>query len=54
MDHTLPSDPQALLAASWETFEPCYLDLQKREVTPQTLSAWLADWSYLADHVQEL
>jgi oligoendopeptidase F len=43
-----------LLESSWTTFEPHYQDLQSRSLSESTVQEWLADWSRVADHVEEL
>jgi oligoendopeptidase F len=54
MINQLPSSPQAILSSNWTVFEPFYQSLQKHELTQDSVQSWLADWSSLADCIQEM
>ncbi|MDQ7030662.1 MAG: M3 family metallopeptidase [Ardenticatenia bacterium] len=53
MSMNLPCDPNVVLNWTWEDVAPYYQDLQRRPLTAETVEAWLADWSALADHLSE-
>jgi oligoendopeptidase F len=54
MFETLPATPQAILASTWATFEPFFQSLQQRELQPDSIQGWLADWSRLASCIFEM
>ena len=49
-----PATPAALAAWTWPEIAPHYQRLGGASLTAETLPAWLADWSALAEHVDEL
>ena len=51
--HTLPVSTDEILAASWETIEPFYLALLGQTLHADNLQSWLADWTRIADTVNE-
>jgi oligoendopeptidase F len=50
----LPSQADEIMDWTWEDFSHHYDDLLERPVLDETLDAWLADWSRLADWTDEL
>ena len=54
MDFTyLPTNAEAILAMTWQDYEPYYNDLASRKLDASTIDAWLDDWSALASCVDE-
>lgn len=54
MFETLPASVQDVLDWDWPRFQAYADDLLSREITPQKLEAWLADWSRWGALVGEL
>jgi oligoendopeptidase F len=54
MQFSLPSDVKSLCQWDWSKFEPQYKDLAKVSLTPGNVEQWLADWSRVAEAVDEL
>jgi oligoendopeptidase F len=54
MHNNFPSTTEALLKWSWTDMEPCYKDLQERELTPENVNQWLKDWSTLSRNIYEI
>ena len=50
---TLPANAVDFANWTWEQVEPYYTELSARNLSPQTISAWLADWSHLTALVIE-
>lgn len=42
-----PTSVEQIEATAWTSFQPYFNELQQRELTPQTVRQWLADWSRL-------
>lgn len=53
MFETLPKSSDEVMEWTWEQFAPYVDDLQARELTDETVHAWLADWTRLSDLIQE-
>jgi oligoendopeptidase F len=51
--NSLPTDADAILAMTWQDYEPFYNDLESRALDVSTIDAWLDDWSALACCVDE-
>ncbi len=49
-----PASAKELLEWDWSNFEPIYKELTSRPLTHQSLDSWMADWSRLTEHVDEL
>jgi oligoendopeptidase F len=49
----LPSDAKSILTMTWADYEPCFQELEIRELTAASIQAWLDDWSILAATVDE-
>ena len=49
-----PKTAKELLTWEWSNFEPIYQELASRSLTAQTLDAWMADWSRLTEHIDEM
>ena len=54
MLQNLPSTASTLIDWTWAEIEPHYRDLDSRALTAETADAWLADWSKLGEHLEEL
>lgn len=54
MPNDYPSSPSALLRWSWPEIEPYYHDLEGRPLRHASVDSWLADWSRLAEHLEEM
>jgi oligoendopeptidase F len=54
MLHKLPATPEQLLAWTWPDIEPYYRELLARPLAAVNLEEWLADWSRVSEHVNEL
>jgi oligoendopeptidase F len=50
----LPSNPQVLVDWTWPEIEPYYKDLEARSLSAASMEAWLADWSKLGEHIEEM
>jgi len=50
---SLPTNAQAILAMTWQDYEPYYDDLASRKLDATTINTWLDDWSALASCVDE-
>jgi len=50
---TLPTDPQSILAMTWEDYAPFYNNLEARTLEESSIEAWLDDWSGLAACIDE-
>ena len=50
---TLPKNAIEFMRWPWEQIEPYYRHLEGRRLTAGTVSAWLADWSLLAELLYE-
>jgi len=50
----LPTTPEQLLAWTWPDIEPYYQELLSRPLDGASLKEWLADWSGVSEHVDEL
>jgi oligoendopeptidase F len=53
MFDTLPATAQAFMDWRWSQIEPYYQSLESRELTAESVAAWLADWTQLGEHIQE-
>lgn len=42
-----PTSVEQIEPTRWETFQPYFVELQERPLTPATIRQWLADWSRL-------
>ena len=49
----LPNDIQEFSKWKWAQIEPYYTRLREIEITPQSVNAWIADWSQLASLLDE-
>jgi oligoendopeptidase F len=49
----LPADPAELMSWTWTEIEPHYADLERLELTPGTVSTFIARWSALQDRLEE-
>jgi len=54
MPKVYPASPSALLRWTWSEIEPHYHDLEKHPLLPGNVGGWLADWSRLAEHLEEM
>ncbi len=54
MFNELPTDPQTAYDWTWEKYEPYFDDLMSRELTEETVTAWLADWTTIAKLLYEV
>ena len=45
--------PASVTEASWDEIAACYDDLEARPLSPETVEAWLAEWSRLEEVVSE-
>ncbi len=50
----LPGTPEALFDWTWPDIEACYQELASRSITAANVEAWLADWSSVAERIEEL
>lgn len=50
---TLPTEAEAILALTWNDYEPFYQELESRLLTHENIEAWLADWSRIAETADE-
>ncbi|HMK35076.1 MAG TPA: M3 family oligoendopeptidase [Desulfomonilaceae bacterium] len=50
---SLPTDPGILTNCGWSDFEPYYTDLIDRNLTADTASEFLADWTALSEAIDE-
>ena len=50
----LPSTPETLIAWTWPEIESQYQGLESRPITAENVGAWLADWSSIGEHIEEL
>jgi oligoendopeptidase F len=53
MIKNLPATPEAILAMEWIDYEPYFKSLQSTELTKDNIAGWLADWSAIADRLDE-
>lgn len=44
----LPDSPQVYMTWSWLEYAPFYKELAERQLTPDTVLSWLADWSAIS------
>jgi oligoendopeptidase F len=44
----LPDSPQVYMTWSWLEYAPFYKELAERQLTPDTVQSWLADWSAIS------
>ena len=51
--NSLPRDSKSILAMQWTDYEPYYVELEKRSLDESNIQEWLADWSTLAQTVDE-
>lgn len=51
---TLPDTPSELLTLNWPDFAPIFQDLLDRPLDSDSLLPWLADWSRVAEAVNEM
>lgn len=49
----LPKTVEELMNSRWETFEPVYNELATRPLDAKNLDQWMADWSRVAEKVDE-
>lgn len=54
MFNHLPEESDVILAWSWADFEPYYQDLNSRSLSDANLGQWLADWTALHEHGEEM
>lgn len=54
MFDTLPSSMDTVRDWEWSDFEPYFTDLQSRELTPETIDAWMVDWTALSAVLREM
>ena len=54
MPNDYPSSPSALLRWTWAEIEPHYHDLERRPLGRASVASWLADWSRLGEHLEEM
>lgn len=54
MPKDYPSSPSALLRWSWPEIESHYHDLEGRPLQRASVDGWLADWSRLGEHLEEM
>jgi oligoendopeptidase F len=54
MPKDLPSTPADLIAWTWPEIEPHFKDLESRSINQANVKTWLADWSRLAELLEEL
>ena len=50
----LPTTPQEIVAWTWSEIEPHYHELQARPFDAASVEAWLADWSSVAERIDEM
>ena len=50
----LPDTPDGLVAWTWTEIEPYYQELASRPLNAANMDAWLADWSSVAERIEEL
>jgi len=48
-----PVDAKSILAMHWADYEPYYAELEKRSLDENNVDEWLADWSMLAQTVDQ-
>jgi len=53
MFDSLPRTVTPFMTWSWSQIAPYFEELEKRPLTPKTISPWLADWTYLSRLLQE-
>jgi oligoendopeptidase F len=53
MLHGLPTDPKAALDWGWERYDPYFRELTSRPIDTSNIAVWLADWSSLANLINE-
>lgn len=53
MFSSLPQTPHELLTWSWDDISPYVKDLEQRELTAETVTNWLEDWSRLHQVMRE-
>jgi oligoendopeptidase F len=53
MLNTLPTTAQEMMAWTWPQIEPFYAQLASRDLTAENVGAWLADWTRLANLLNE-
>jgi len=53
MFDALPATALAFMAWRWPQIEPYFVDLERRALNDQTVGAWLADWSRVAELIEE-
>jgi oligoendopeptidase F len=53
MSTALPENPLDFMSWTWPQIEPHYQALAERPIDPENVSAWLADWSHLAELLSE-
>jgi oligoendopeptidase F len=49
----LPNTPQEILDWTWPEIEPYYRELETRPISAGNVSGWLADWSSVAERLEE-
>ena len=50
----LPNTPEALIDWTWPEIEPHYQELESRSINAGNVDAWLADWSSVAERIEEM
>ena len=53
MFSSLPKTALEVLEWPWEKYAPYYKELAERELNPETLDQWMADWSAVDKLVHE-
>src|SRR5262245_25960090 len=49
----IPHSASGFVEWRWSQFEPLFADLRTRSLTKGNVSNWLADWSRIAEYVEE-
>lgn len=54
MFSSLPANAEKLLSWKWPEIEPYYQDLKQRELSPDNVDRWMAEWSRIYSLVDEV
>jgi oligoendopeptidase F len=52
--NNLPTNPASIIAWTWPEIEPHYQELDSRSITAANVNGWLADWSSVAERIEEM
>ena len=50
----LPNTPKEIIDWTWTSIEPYFKDLEARPLSASNVDGWLADWSSIAERIEEM